>query len=275
MSMSKTLTSRPFVKWAGGKRQLLQQLVVHCPIDWNRYWEPFIGGGALFFFLTKPVPEFSDVLSDVNYKLIDTYRAVRDYPLELMEELEKHKRKHNQDYYYKLRGKNSSVLVVEEAARFIYLNKMGFNGLYRVNQSGQFNVPLGGDRSTDAIYNPEELLLAANQLTDTELVICDFGDITPREGDFVYCDPPYLATTKMYGPEQFTQADHERLRDTAIYWHNKGVYVMISERDSEFIRDLYSPFPLFTVNEIKSKSTISATSKGRGLMRELIITTYE
>ena len=267
--MSKTQTRRPFVKWAGGKKQLTEQLLERCPDTWNSYWEPFIGGGALFF----SIPMYSAVLSDVNHKLIDTYRAVRDYPLELIEELEKHKRKHNKEYYYKIRGKHSSVLVVEEAARFIYLNKMCFNGLYRVNKSGQFNVPLGGGRNPKAICNPEELLLAADHLMETELAICDFGDIVPREGDLVYCDPPYFGAHKMYVSEQFNLTDHERLRDTAIYWHNKGVYVMISEKDSEFIRDLYSS-PLFAVDAVGSQSTISATSKGRGKVGELIITTY-
>ena len=260
---------KPFLNWAGGKQKLAATLADLAPKSWNTYWEPFLGGGSLFFY----VPEGVAILSDINDSLVDAYRAVRDYPFDLLQELEKHRRKHTRDYYYRVRKKIPSVLVVEEAARFIYLNKMCFNGLYRVNKKGEFNVPLG-NRSPKLIYEPEELLQASNKLQDAELRIQDFRDIIPEEGDFIYCDPPYSGAYKMYTPDQFSENDHRGLRESALVWHSRGSYVMISEKNIDFIRELYSTEP-FVIHDLNSKTTISGADKGRKNVEELVVTNYE
>ncbi|NPA58653.1 MAG: Dam family site-specific DNA-(adenine-N6)-methyltransferase, partial [Aquificae bacterium] len=190
---------RPFVKWAGGKRQVVKTLMENLPDSFGRYFEPFVGGGALLFEL---LPERA-VINDINGELINAYTVIRDYPEELIESLKKHK--NERDYYYKMRAiLPDSLTPVERASRFIYLNKTCFNGLYRENSKGQFNVPFGRYKNPN-IPDRENIMAVSHFLNSADVVIynLDYREIVPplaRAGDFVYLDPPYqpVSTTAYF-----------------------------------------------------------------------------
>ena len=266
---------RPFLKWAGGKGRLIGQYIKHFPTNYRNYHEPFLGGGAVFFYLR---PRLS-ILTDINPDLITTYCCVRDRLQELISLLKEHEHYHSKDYYYNLRakpGKND----VEIAARFIYLNRTCFNGLYRVNSKGEFNVPLGR-YNNPKICQIDLLFSASELLKNAEVKVAGFEQILDRarsSDDFVYLDPPYhpISNTSYftaYSRYPFGETEQTRLRDSCTELASRGVKVMISNSDCQFIRQIYSEVN-FNIYPIKANRAINSNVKKRGTVDELIITSY-
>ena len=255
----------PFVKWAGGKRTLIQEITKVMPGKFHTYWEPFLGGGAVFFALDSRITDAH--LSDINLDLVLTYKALDKYPDEVTRELQNHARKHNRRYYSVIRNRHDLRDVVEIAARFIYLNKTCYNGLYRVNRKGQFNVPIGSHRNP-TICDENNLRAVSNVLKKATINFLPFRNIEPQKGDFVYCDPPYDGTFTAYTGKGFGPDDQKALRDMCIKWRNDGVYVIISNNATTRIRHLYRDFD---INEVSAPKSINSDGSGRGKKRELLI----
>ena len=239
---------KPFVKWVGGKRQLLRQfreLGLYPPEDFNpmtnTYYEPFVGGGAVFFDLLPKNAE----LSDLNNELVTTYNVIKNNVDELIQSLQKHI--YDKEYYLEVRAKKVEDLSdVEVASRFIFLNRTGFNGLYRVNKSGQFNVPFGR-YNNPVICDEDNLRRVSNALQDVTITHQDYKHVlkTAKSGDFIYLDPPYYpinATSSFtsYTAEGFLEKEQTELRNTFVMLHEKGCFVMLSNSDTPFINELYS-----------------------------------
>ena len=264
--------ARPFVKWAGGKRSLAARIWEQAPVDFHDYHEPFVGGGSVFFAM--PERPGNAFLSDVNVELITAYRVIRDDVEDLIDVLQEHSRNHHADegYYLQVRAREPEA-PLQVAARFIYLNKTCYNGLYRVNRAGKFNVPKGSYKNP-RICDAEGLRQASTALAQAEVGAETFESIEPRGGDFVYCDPPYDGTFTGYVPGGFGIAEQEQLRDTAADWEQRDVHVMISNSDTPLIRDLYSGAP-FRIREVLAPRFINSDGEGRGNVVELLITTYD
>jgi len=211
---------KPFLKWAGGKSALLPQLTAHFPAQIDRYFEPFLGGGAVFFHLKHRFPRLRAFLRDSNRELINCYRVVRDRPDELMRLLDSHAdhfRKQGDGYYYVVRSQHDLTDDLARAARTLFLNKTCYNGLWRVNARGEFNTPVGSNKNP-GLYDRANLLAASAALQDAQLEVQDFRAIAAetRRGDFIYFDPPYLPISaysdfKRYTPDQFRDADQVEL----------------------------------------------------------------
>ncbi len=264
----------PFVKWAGGKRSIIDELVHRLPATFNRYWEPFVGGGALFFEIHPRLT--SAILSDYNWDLMVAYNAVKRDSLSLIAKLEQHASRHGKDYYYKVRKPRKIQNSIDVAARFLYLNKTCYNGLYRVNRKGDFNVPIGSYVNPEIVQR-ENILACSAAVAMAQLEYREFDTITPEAGDFVYCDPPYhpvnsTSFTK-YTKLEFGEAEQQRLRQFALQLHQRGVKIMLSNSDTPLIRDLYRgrPWQLATV---QAPRNVNCKPDGRGAINELVITNY-
>lgn len=264
---------RPFLKWAGGKSKLIPQYSFHFPRNFSNYYEPFLGGGAIFFHLQPR----QAVLMDINSELVNVYQCVRDRLNELIEVLKAHRDAHCHEYYYYMRGCIPTA-AVERAARLIYLNKTCFNGLYRENSKGQFNVPMGSYKNP-GIFDPDLLVAASRSLQSTTIQQSPFEAVlnyAQTSQDFVYFDPPYFpisATSNFtaYNRYTFKQEDHVRLRDTFVTLANRGVKVMLSNSDCPFVRDLYQGF---NIHLITAARAINSKATRRGKITELLITSY-
>lgn len=266
---------RPFLKWAGGKSRLIQQYQVYFPKNYQTYYEPFLGGGAVFFYLQPQ----KAILTDINAELINAYCCVRDHVEELIDLLKEHQSRHNLSYYYDMRNSEEKSNL-NRAARLIYLNKTCFNGLYRVNSQGKFNVPVGRYKKPNICQ--EDLLRAAAQaLAGVEIRQADFTEVlnfAVGEKDFVFCDPPYLPISNTsnftaYSQNAFNIQDQEKLRDICAELARRGVKVMICNSDSEVIENLYTEIN-FKIHKIKAARSINSNTKSRGLINELLITSY-
>jgi len=277
---STTTKATPFIKWVGGKRSIMAALISRLPETFNHYYEPFVGGGALFFELS---PQLNGAhLSDTNLHLALTYKVVQQDVEALIERLKIHKEKHSKDYYYSVRklGKQRKEDYLQDpidvAARFIYLNKTCFNGLWRVNSKGDFNVPMGRYKNPP-IVRQENLEACHRALQDVEIRWDEFNKIAPQEGDFVYFDPPYhpldSASFTKYSKQDFTQQDQLELRDFALRLHQQGVKVMLSNSNAPFIQDIYNS-PVFTLAEIGAPRMVNSNASDRGNVTELLITNY-
>ncbi|MYD88873.1 MAG: Dam family site-specific DNA-(adenine-N6)-methyltransferase [Caldilineaceae bacterium SB0662_bin_9] len=264
--------ARPFVKWAGGKRSLAALIWDQAPADFRDYHEPFVGGGSVFFAMPERIGKAC--LSDVNRELITAYTVIRDDVENLIDALQKHARDHHADegYYLRVRAQEPEA-PLQVAARFIYLNKTCYNGLYRVNRSGKFNVPKGSYKNP-RICDAEGLRQASAALAQADIRVETFNSIAPEAGDFVYCDPPYDGTFTSYLPGGFGDGEQELLRDTAAGWGQRGVHVMISNSDTPLIRDLYSG-PVFRIREVLAPRFINSNGEGRGSVVEVLVTTYD
>jgi DNA adenine methylase len=262
--------ARPFLKWAGGKRQLLPELVKHVPKKFKTYHEPFVGAGALFFELRPK----QSVLCDSNERLIRTYRGVRDSVEQVIAELSTYP--FEKEFFLTMREKEVDPCSdADVAAWMIYLNRSAFNGLYRVNSKNKFNVPFG--RYTNpTICDADNLRACAMALARTEAHCEDFATVLTRavRGDFVYFDPPYMplsATSSFtsYTKEGFDLEDQKRLRDIALELKRKGVFVLLSNAASEPMLELYSKD--FTIHEVKANRAINSKSDKRGAISEFVI----
>ncbi len=262
---------RPFLKWAGGKRQLLPELERHVPSPPpGRYFEPFAGGAALFFHVQAK----RAVLSDVNERLIRTYKGVRDRVDEVIRILRGYR--HDKEFFYALRAQDvDSRSDAEVAAWFIYLNRTGFNGLYRVNRANRFNVPFGRYKNPTICDEPG-LRACSAALAGAELVVTDFEAATASvgRGDFVYFDPPYVplsvtSSFTSYTSEGFGLKDQVRLRDVALTLKQRGARVLLSNSSAPLVRDLYADG--FVAREAFATRFVNSKATGRGAVVELII----
>jgi DNA adenine methylase len=277
VTTSGQLKARPFLKWAGGKGRLLAQYQSFFPAFFDTYYEPFLGGGAVFFHLAGQARQA--VLGDINPELVNVYQCVRDRTFELIAHLRRHKRFHSPDYYYQVRQQRYLMDPVERAARLIYLNKTCYNGLYRENSQGHFNVPVGRYKNP-AICDPELLLAAAATLQRAEIVQLSFEDIASwplSRRDLVYFDPPYhpISTTSSftgYSRYGFTATDQQRLAQVFRQLADRGVPVMLSNSDCEFVRELYQGF---AIHPIQAARAINSRSSRRGKVSEVLVTSYD
>lgn len=275
-AVSPCLVPRPFLKWAGGKGRLIEQYQSYFPRRFQHYYEPFLGGGAIFFHLSESCQ--GAVLADLNEELVNVYRCVRDEVEAVIELLEMHRMNHCQTYYYAVRAQADLSSLSQRAARLIYLNKTCFNGLYRENSKGYFNVPMGRYKKPK-ICDTSTLRMASKALQCAEIACEPFTDILNhayKRDDFVYFDPPYhpiSATSNFTGYNRygFNAADQERLQQTFACLAERGVKVMLSNSDCPFIRDLYQDFHL---HEIQASRAINSNAKRRGKISELLITSY-
>ena len=264
----------PFVKWAGGKRSIVDELVSRLPETFGRYWEPFVGGGALFFTTQDQLTEAT--LSDSNLELTVTYNVVKRDPDAIIAKLEQHARKHNETYYYRIRNQHSLQDPVDLAARFLYLNKTCYNGLYRVNKKGEFNVPMGSYTKPEIVQR-DNILLCSEILQKAQIEYREFDTISPVAGDLVYCDPPYHPVNSnsftKYTKLEFGEKEQERLRDFALQLHKQGVMVMLSNSDTPLIRSLYKA-SVWHLSTVQAPRNVNCKPEGRGAVSELIITNY-
>lgn len=272
----------PFIKWVGGKKQLLPELIKYAPKKFNTYYEPFLGGGA---FLYQLQPQTA-VVNDANSELINTYQQVKDHPNELITELAKLFAQDNKENYLKIRsvdrnGEISKYSNIDRAIRFIYINRAGFNGLWRVNRKGQCNVPYG-QHSTLKV--PENTILSDSKYfnnADIKFLNGDYRNCvkSAQKHDFVYFDPPYAPLTLTANFTSYTKNDfgllqQKQLRDLALDLAQKGVYVMLSNSYTDTIKKIYAN-KIFHWHKVKAKRLINSNTKKRGKVSEVLITTYQ
>ena len=272
----------PVVKWAGGKRQIIDKIKAALPKDFNNYYEPFVGGGALLFELA---PE-NAVINDVNQELLAIYKCLQDEELYklMIGELDKHEANHSEDYYYEVRAWDRNPRFELEplwkrAARAIYLNKACYNGLYRVNSKGYFNVP-SAKKEKVKTYDAENLKEIHEYFSKENIQILsgDFVEATrtAKFGDFVYFDPPYdipegKDSFTAYSKFDFNKEDQRRLAECFDNLTKRGVKCMLSNHNTSYINELYNGF---NIQVIQAKRIINSKASGRGAVEEVIITNY-
>ena len=267
-----------FIKWVGGKQQLIEQFKPIFPQKIDRYFEPFLGGGAIAFYILKKYHPKEIILSDLNEELINVYKNIKSNVEPLIEILKDYKEVHDKNVYYKIREQDPTKLPsIHRAARFIYLNKTCFNGLYRVNSQGKFNVPMGSYKNPK-ICPEEELREIAQLLNNVKLLVMPFEKIFDyaKEGDFIYFDPPYYPLKKgksftTYTKENFLDAEQELLAKIYHQLDQKGCRLMLSNSDTSFIKKLYNKF---NINNVRASRMINSKGDGRGKINELVITNY-
>lgn len=268
----------PFVKWVGGKRQLLKHIKPILPESINTYYEPFIGGGALLFDHRPSVA----VINDYNKELINTYNVIRGDVEALIADLKTHV--YDKDYFYEIRSLDrnsdySSMSDLKRASRLLYLNKSCFNGLYRVNSKGEFNSPFGSYTNPNIVN--EDTLLAVSRYLNNNNVTTRTGDFQEavfdaQDGDFVYFDPPYDPVSKSanftaYSKLGFSREDQERLRDLCIELTDRGVKFLLSNASTDFINELYSGF---TILEVGANRAINSNGAKRKKVQEVLVRNY-
>jgi DNA adenine methylase len=281
IEISTTRDIKPFLKWAGGKRALLPELLKRLPKNFNNYFEPFLGGGAMFFELKRLnlLNNKNVFLSDKNSELINTYEVVRDSPNELLELLKEYQNNHSKEFYYKIREMDRNINFKEtdkilRATRFIYLNKTCFNGLYRVNSNGFYNVPIGSYKNPN-IYDEKLILNASYNLQNVHIENLDFFNIvdTAKSGDFVYLDPPYYPLIKnsnftSYNETIFLDNEQIRVFELFINLNKKGVSVLKSNSNTEFIKKLYKDYE---IEFVECHRAINSKANSRGKIEEILV----
>jgi len=273
---SQLAAARPFIKWAGGKSRLIDQYKPFLPTNYARYHEPFLGGGALFFYLAPSLQAQGKAafLSDLNPELVNVYRCVRDRVEELIEQLAMHQAQHEEAHYYRVRSQLETD-PIRRAARFIYLNKTCYNGLYRENQKGLFNVPMGRYKNPP-ICAPDLLRSASAALQIADISERPFTAVTERAknaGDFVYFDPPYHPLSKTskftaYSRDRFTADQQTELKTIIHQLAARQVSVLASNSDCPFIRELYADFAIKTITAARS---INSKASKRAKITEVLV----
>ena len=278
-----------FVKWAGGKKQLLKQFEPLYPKKFGNYFEPFVGSGAVFFHIRKTdhakksmysEPKREYFLSDSNPDLINVYKDVRDNLNDLIRRLKIHKVKHDEDtnYYYEVRDEfNRKSEGIERSAQFIYLNKTCFNGLYRVNSKGEFNVPKGSYKNP--VIANEKVLKEASRLLQGVKIECmpfEKTEKLPEKGDFIYLDPPYFplsptASFTSYTQQDFSADDQKRLSEYYRRLDAKGCLLMLSNSDTDYIKGLYEGYD---IQKVLATRMINCNASGRGKIFEVVVRNY-
>lgn len=269
------MRAHPFVGWVGGKQALVPEIVRLLPKFFGDYWEPFLGGGAVFFALDDHIHNV--YLSDFNLELITAYVTIRKKPGAVITLLLEHAKNHSDLYYLKIR-KTIFQDPIELTARFIYLNKTCYNGLYRVNKDGQFNVSIGTYKNP-TICDIENIRHVSKVLRKAKIKQYSFEQITPKAGDLVYCDPPYAGGFTAYTSKGFDEQAQKSLRDHCIKWVASGVHVIISNSNTPLIRRLFGKKcgeVVFQFHKVEVSRhinrRISCQGNGRGKVTELLIT---
>jgi DNA adenine methylase len=268
---------QPFLKWAGGKRQLLPEIRKYIPKSYKHYFEPFVGAGAVFFDLQRP----NVTINDVNFELINCYRMIKDHPEELIRTTQRFGKSKEDFLSIRLWDREPGLdkfTLVQRAARIIYLNKTCFNGLFRVNSQGQFNVPFGDYRNPKIVE--ESVIRAISSYlnrVNVELLQGDFGVVVEKakRNDFIYFDPPYdpLSDTSSftgYSLNSFDQKEQQRLRDTCDKLYDRGCKVLISNSATNFIRKLYAD-NRYTIVDVEANRNINSVGSGRRKITELLV----
>lgn len=264
----------PFLKWPGGKRWLIASYRHIFPDTYNHYFEPFLGGGSAFFYL---MPEKATI-SDINGELVNTYRVMARNPVQLREQITQHQERHSVDHYYAVRA-NVPNDVIERAARFLYLNRTCFNGMYRVNRLGEFNVPIGTkQRFIDDVAHFEEY---SKVLQNVHIRKRDFVDTIreANEGDLVFVDPPYTIAHNQnafikYNERLFSWKDQKRLLASLVRARSRGAIIIATNADYPPLRQMYEDNQFIT-QTVGRFSSISGLRDGRGIQNELLITSYQ
>lgn len=280
--METNIKAKPFVKWVGGKRQLINQfkdLELLPPKDFdfenNKYFEPFIGGGAVFFEI---LPKNS-IISDMNIELIKTYQTIKDNVEKLINSLKKHE--NNKEYFLEIRRKSINDLDdLSIASRFIYLNKTAFNGMFRVNSRGEYNVPYG-KYSNPLVCDENNLRNVSSVLQKVEIYHRDYSEVKnfAQKGDFIYFDPPYYPLNKTssftsYTKDGFLESTQVELRNIFEELSGKGCYVLLSNSDTDFIRNIYKDIKNVNIHKVFAGRAINSDSSKRGKITELVISNY-
>lgn len=276
------IKGKPFVKWAGGKRQIIDKLLKYAPDEFNTYYEPFVGGGALLFELSPK----KAVINDYNKELINVYNVLcnEDKFKKMCSVLNSYEANHSEEFFYEIRNKDRNKTSFNRlsdytrAGRTIYLNKACFNGLYRVNSNNEFNVPFGKKLKVNT-YEGGNLITVSNYLTmnDVKILSVDFEEAVKdaKKGDFIYFDPPYdsdTTTFNSYTEDGFGKEEQKRLARVYKELSYRGCYVMLSNHNTSLIQELYKDF---NIHVIEAKRNINANGKKRGKVEEVIITNYE
>ena len=275
------MKAEPFIKWAGGKRGLLKQILPLFPKKFKNYHEPFLGGGAVFFKLYSLgyLKDKEVYLSDINSELINAYKVVRDNPIDLISNLKKYKEKHSKDFYYEIRALDREedflkLSELERATRFIYLNKTCFNGLYRVNKKGHFNTPIGTCKSLNT-DDKNIILNASKALQNVTIINQSFEKVIPNsnKNDLVYFDPPYYPLNKTsdftrYDIGCFSGKDHYLLYEVFDMLSIIGIKAVLSNSNTDFIRNLYKKYD---ISYVTANRFINSKGSGRGKIKEVII----
>lgn len=283
-STNRLLASRElplFLKWAGGKSQLIEQFRDLFPERLGNYHEPFIGSGAVFFHVKLNLSPKRVIISDINEELINCFTVVRDDVSELIKSLSAYKQRHSKDHYYSVRNHDTSHLSsAERAARLIYLNKTCFNGLYRVNAKGKFNVPFG-DYRHPSIFNERTLYSASQLLQDVEIEVMAFERVLDfaRAGDFIYFDPPYVPLSRTssftgYAKGAFSVKEQRKLAKVFKALDSRGCLVMLSNSDHPLVRELYKEYEKHTVI-VRAKRMINSVGNKRGAINEIVVRNYD
>lgn len=272
MSEENNQNTPPFLRWVGGKSKMLNVIREYLPHSFNDYYEPFLGGGAVFFGIQDRIQKA--YLSDVNRGLINSYNTVKLFPHKLIDELEKHQIFHSKEFYYHVRDEIKSKGMVEKAARFIYLNRAGFRGMHRVNKKGKFNVPYGY-YSPKNILQRDRIVSCSNALSKATIMRCPYYKIMPKKRDFVFLDPPYHKEEKMfteYTKDGFTLSDQGQLYSFFQSLSRKGVYAMMTHQDSRYIREKYHKY---NIERIPVKRNIANGYAKDTSAHDLIIRNYQ
>ncbi len=278
LNNSEEIPIKPFLRWAGGKTHIVKFLEKHLPsniLDIDTYHEPFLGAGSLFFYLSPK----NAILSDSNRDLIECFKAIKKRPELIDIYLKKHLNNNSKDYYYQMRNLyNSSKFSISKAALFIYLNKTSFNGIWRVNKRGKFNVPYG-NKDSPCLPTKDQLINISKLLTNVKIIHCGYSSITNAIGDndFIYIDPPYppLNGTSYfthYTKERFTKENHYELSLFLKKLNKKRCKILISNADTPYIRSLYEND--FNIVELKVIRWIRADGK-RYKVNEIAIKNYD
>ena len=274
-----SVIARPFLKWAGGKRRVVPRLLEHIEGPIGRYHEPFVGGGALFFSLAaqlRPEAERWATLTDMNLRLVRAYRGIKQDLEGVLGRLDRYRAGHCETQYYATRSEDIDAADedAEVAAWMIYLNRTGFNGLYRVNKSGRFNVPIGRYDNPTILDEPNLRAVSA-VLQNVDVRHADFTEVfyEAEPGDVVYFDPPYVPLSKTssftaYTKGGFSPDDQVRLRDIALEMKRRGVNVVLSNHDTAEVRELYAEFD---IERVMVRRAINSKGSSRGKVAEVII----
>ena len=268
------MTAKPVLKWAGGKTRLLTEILDRLPAKIDTYYEPFVGGGAVFFALAGQGRFRRAVLADQNPDLIEVYRALQKEGEEVIRALREYKDYNDEQSYYQIRAQAPRGRA-RRAARFIYLNKTGYNGLYRVNRSGSFNVPFGRYKNPKILDEPA-LRAASAALEGARLRCADFEHVVcnAAPGDAVYFDPPYLPLSKTanftaFGRQPFELPAHKRLARVFTESAGRGVHTLLSNSSTDVARGLYAGH---TIDTVQGRRSISCKGHSRGPVDEILVT---
>lgn len=278
--MAKNKLVSPVVKWVGGKRQIIDEITKYVPETFSTYYEPFLGGGAVLFELQPK----KAVVNDINKELMNIYEVIKENVDDLIEELKQHKNK--KDYFYKIRELDrdreqySLLTPVQRASRIIYLNKTCYNGLFRVNKSGEFNAPFGNYKNPNIVNEPT-LRAVSNYFNKAKIRFAcqDFEDALKwaRKGAFVYLDPPYdpvseTASFTGYDKGGFDREEQIRLKKTCDKLNKKGINFLLSNSATDFIMDLYQDY---RIEVIQAKRAINSKADKRGDVDEVLVMNFE